>query len=216
MKETKIPEYDFKSLYPYTKTLSSSQVLRYAEDPQLFYSEYVLGVKKPPSVAMQTGSIFSALHEDRNFPQREALAQVGAPKRIGDLFESVIKRFPVVPAEIVMICKHGKWKFRATLDGYCDWEYTIIENKTGKLEWTQERANFSKQITFQSWVHWKKHSLIPKKILLNYVDTNARATNILQTFKTSRSVKGLKQFENLVDLVVEGIEVENWTQPIYF
>lgn len=216
MKTIKLPEYDFKSLYPYTKTLSSSQVLKYIESPQDFYIEYVLGVKKPPSVAMMTGSIFSALHEDRKFPAREALTQIKAIKRIADQFENVIKRFPVVPSEVAMICKHKGWKFRATLDGYVHEQHADIENKTGQMEWTQRRVDESEQITFQSWCKWKRDGILFKKIILNWVDTRARAPKELVTFKTSRSVKQMQQFETLVDLVVEGIEAENWTQPIYY
>ena len=216
-----IPEYDYKSLYPYTKTLSSSQVLLYEEDPSAFYTEYVLGVRRPESVAMLQGSIFSELHRDRNFDFRTALADAGAPKRIGDLFENVIGKFPVVPAEVEMICEHNGWKFRATLDGYVHEEHTNIENKTGGATrmhpegWTQERVNFSDQITFQAWCKWKRDGITFKTILLNWVDIRPRAPRPLTTFKTSRRVPALKNFERRVEAVVAGIEAENWTEPIY-
>ncbi len=209
-----IPAYDFKSLYPYTKTLSSSQVLLYAEDPAAFYTEYVLGVRREASVAMMVGSIFSELHCDRKYDFKAALAEAKAPKRIAELFENVIKKFPKVPAEVVMICKHNGWKFRATLDGYVHEEHIDIENKTGQVEWTQERTNFSQQITFQAWCKWKRDGIVFKKILLNWVSTKPRPQKVLSTFKTSRTVKALKQFENIIDLVIEGIEAENWTVPI--
>lgn len=215
MKIIKLPEYDFKSLYPYKKKLSSSQVLKYIESPQDFYIEYVLGVKKPPSVAMMTGSIFSALHEDRKFPAREALTQIKAIRRIADLFEKVIKRFPIIPSEIAMICKHKGWEFRATLDGYVHEQHADIENKTGMMEWTQRRTDESQQITFQAWCKLKRDGLLFKKILLNWVDTRASAPKDLVTFKTSRSEEQLQKFETLIDLVIEGIEAENWTKPIY-
>jgi len=211
-----IPEYNLKELYPNTKMLSSSQVLKYAESPADFYTEYVLGVKRPPSVPMLIGSIFSALHEFRDFPAREALLQVKAPKRIGDLFEDVIRHFPVVPSEVALIADHKGWQFRATLDGFVEEEYIIIENKTGQVEWTQERTNFSDQITFQSWCHLKKYNVLPLKILLNWVNTAPQARKTLTTYKTSRTMKNLVRFENsVIDLVIDGIEAENWTKPIY-
>ena len=213
--KTTIPEYNWQELYPHTKTLSSSQVLLYAENPSRFYTEYVLGVRQPPSVAMQVGSIFSALHQDRQFPYKEALAEIAAPKHIAALFEQVIINFPTIPAEVVQIASHDGWKFRATLDGYVKDDWTIIENKTGQTVWDQERVNFNQQMTFQAWVHWKKYKIIPKKILLNWVNTKSRAPQALMTFKTSRTVKGLRMFENTINLVLEGIQTENWTRPIY-
>jgi len=221
MKKTTVPEYDFKSLYPYTKTLSSSQIILYEEDPAAFYTEYVLGVRRPASVAMMVGSIFSELHRDRNFDFKTALAEAKAIKRITDLFEQVIRQFPVVPAEIELHGEHKGWKVRATLDGFVESEYTIIENKTGGKTrehpegWTQERTNFSYQITIQAWCHWKKYGVLPRRILLNWVNTEARAQRPLTTFKTSRSVKALRMFEARLDAVIAGIEAENWTVPIY-
>lgn len=209
-----LPEYNWQELYPYTNILSSSQVLKYLEDPQAFYTEYVLGVKNEPSTPMLIGSIFSELYRDRAFPCREALAQVKAPKRLAETFEAAIRRLPVVPAEVPVIAHHRKWKFRATLDGYVASEYTIIENKTGQTLWDQERVNFNKQLTFQAWCHWKKYGIIPKRIQLNWVNTSAKSTTLLMSFKTTRSVKGLRQFENLIDLAVDGIEAGNFTTPI--
>lgn len=218
-KKLELPEYDYQSLYPNTKTLSSSQVLCYLEDPAKFYTENVLGVRREPTVPMQIGSVFSALHKDRNYDFKAALKMVGAQPRIADIMERHIKMFPVVPAEVPLIAEYRKWKFRATLDGYVESEYTIIENKTGGRDrmyggWTQERVNFDKQVTFQAWVHWKKYGVIPKRVLLNWLCLVGSGGS-LHPFKTTRSTKGLKQFEQLIDLVIDNIEAENWTKPIY-
>ncbi len=208
--------YDFKSLYPNKKTLSSSQFLLYEEDPQQFYMEYVLEARREASKAMIIGSIFSALHEDRKYNFREELLKIKAPKRIGDLFDEAIKKFPIVPAEIPLKCKVGKWTLRATLDGFLEDYNTIIENKTGQVEWTQERADFSEQITFQAFVHWKKYGMLPKQIILNWVSTSPRSTQQIITFKTSRTVRAMKVFEQRVDRVIENIEVENFTEKFYY
>ena len=208
--------YDFKSIYPNHKTISSSQFLLYEEDPQRFYLEYVLGARRKASKAMMIGSIFSALYEDRKFNFREELLKIKAPKRIGDLFDDVIKKFPIVPAEIPLKCKVGKWTLRATLDGFLEDYSTIIENKTGQVDWTQERADFSDQITFQAFVHWKKYGIPPKKIILNWVSTSSRSTQKIISFKTSRTIRMLKVFEGRIDRVIENLEVENFTQNIYY
>lgn len=209
-----IPEYDSQSLYPYRKALSSSQFLRYEESPELFYTEYVMGIKKPPSKPMLIGSVFSALHADRQFDFRQALADINAPKHLADLFEREIKKLPVVPAEVPLICNYNGWELRATLDGFVEDEYTIIENKTGQTEWTQERANYSDQITFQAFCHWKKYGVIPKKIIVNWLCTKSKSNGV-RTFKTSRSIQNLKNFSKRIDVVLANIEAENWTTPIY-
>lgn len=217
MSKVKLPQYDHDSIFPNQKCLSSSQVLRYIESPQKFYLEYVLGVRRPQSKAMAVGSIFSALHEFRDFPYREALREVygeKASKRLGDLFEHVIARFPVVEAEKPFWAEYRGWKFRVTPDGYEESVYTIIENKTGSRPWTQERVNFSQQVTMQAWAHEKVKGVIPRRIILNWVDTRANAKKKLHTFNTTRSKKAINNFEKLLDVVIDGIEAENWTRSI--
>lgn len=216
MSKTKLTGYDFKGLHPYKKILSSSQVICYEEDPSKFYLEYMLGVKRKASKAMLIGSIFAELHNHRDFDFRAKLAEIGAPARIGDLFEEVIKAFPVIPSEIPLKCKFMGWTLRATLDGFVENSYTIEEDKTGQMPWTQERANFSDQITFQSFVHWKKYGIPPRQIILNWVDTRFNAQKKLSTFKTSRTIKGLKMFEKRLDAIIQGIEAENFTNQLYF
>lgn len=221
--ETKVlvplPEYDSATIYPHQQALSSSQFLLYEKDPAEFYVRYVLAPNaQEPSVAMAQGRIFSALYADRSLDFRAHLLAVKAPPRIADRFEAVIKLFPVLKGgspEYPLRVKHGEWEFRATLDDFVEKQYTIIENKTGEREWTQERVNFDDQLTFQAWCHWKKFGVPPRKIILNWVDCRARATRYLQSFSTTRSVRALKQFEDRVDLVIENLQAGNFSKNIY-
>lgn len=212
-----IPEYDSASIYPHTKTLSSSQILLYEKNPQEFFIRYVLGAddEESKSVAMKVGRIFSALHADRSFDYRSALKQIKAVGRLADLFERVIKFFPVVPAEVALVAPIGKWKVRATLDGWVDEHLVIIENKTGQTVWDQERVNFDDQITLQNWVVWKLKGVLASKTYLNWVCTSANPTQELVSFRTTRSVKAVKMMEARILAVIAGIEAENWTTPIY-
>ncbi len=210
-----LPEYDTKSIYPNKKALSSSQVLLYEKDPSEFYLRYELGVGGEKSVPMLVGSVFSALHEHRDFDYKTVLAEIGAPKHIPDLFATVIPRFPVVPAEQVFNAKFGKWNIRVTLDGYVEDQCTIIENKTGQMRWDKQRANTDEQLTMQAWAHWKIKGVIPKQILLNWVNTQKTCTKQLQTFKTTRSVSAVKNFERRLEVIIAGIEAKNWTKPLY-
>lgn len=213
-----IPEYDSKSLYPHKKCLSSSQVLCYEKDPVQFYTEYMLGAKKPPSVAMQTGSIFSALYQHRYFNFRKALNIAKAHSRIGDIFEKAMKMLPVQKGgypEYPLKCEYKGWELRATLDDYIKTSYTVIENKTGQTVWDQDRANYSDQITFQSFVHWIKFGVPPRKILLNWLDLREKNSCRILNFKTSRSIKNLEMFEERIKAVINGIEAGNFTKKIY-
>lgn len=217
MKTSKVADltgYDFQSLYPNTKELSSSQVLLYECEPEKFYIEYVLGVRREQSTAMLVGSIFSELHKNRQYDFRSALVQAHATRRYADIFARVIKRFPAVPAEIPIRCEYKGWTFRASLDGFPESAEVIIENKTGQTVWTQERADVSDQITFQAWVYWKIKNKPPKFIILNWVDLRAKTTKELVSYKTKRTVKHLREFEKRIDRVIESIEMENWTVPL--
>lgn len=210
-----LPEYDRKSIYPNHKVLSSSQVLLYERDPAAFYTNYELGVGGDKSIPMQIGSIFSALHEHRDLDYKTALAECGAPRHIPELFEKVIGRFPIIPAEVIFLAPVGRWKIRVTLDGYVDKTCTIVENKTGEKLWNRHRVEADDQLTIQAWAHWKLKGVIPKQILLNWINTKKNARKDLETFKTTRSVKAVKMFERRIEAVIAGIEAGNWTKPLY-
>lgn len=213
-----LPAYDLSSIYPNEKCLSSTQFLTYEEDPAMFYVVYVLGGKEEGSTAMEIGRIFSALYADRTLPFKEYLCQAGAPKHIAQRFEDAIKLFPILKGgypEYPLIAEHRGWKFRASLDDYVADTLTIIENKTGQKEWTQERTNFSEQITFQAWCHWKKFGVVPRKIYLNWVSTKTKTSKLIQTFSTTRSIKALKEFERRVDTVIDNLEAGNFSRNIY-
>lgn len=217
MEEDVIPEYDIASIYPNFKCLSSSQFLTYEKDPQQFYMEYVIGVKRQ-SDAMLIGSLFSACYENRNINPVPLLSmRLHCKKDFIDLFIAVLKSFPVQRGghpEYPLKCEFMGWEFRATLDDYIEDTMTNIENKTGKVLWDKDRVNFSDQITFQSWVHWKAKGVPFRRIILNWWNTGKKTRDV-RTFKTSRSLKNLKEFEKRVENVIKNLEAKNFTNPIY-
>lgn len=214
-----LPEYDSKSIYPNEKSLSSSQFLLYEKDPQAFWLKYALGTRGDQSKAMDIGRIFSAAYADRSLPYQRYLAEIGCRAKFINLFGEALSKFPVLKGskpELPLWVSFKGWKFRATLDNYLDWEYLVIENKTGQVEWTQERVNFSDQITFQAWVHWKKYKVPPRKIMLNWWNTKSTGSVDIRSFNTSRTVKALKMFEARVETVIANLEAHNFTRPIYY
>lgn len=218
--ETKnnIPEYDIKSLYPNTKTISSTQFLDYEEDPASFYLKWVMGVRGEDSVPMQIGRIFSAKYADRSLDAGACLKEIGCKTDFIKMFETAVARLPVLKGghpEYPLVCEYRGWQFRATLDDYVGASFVVIENKTGQTVWDQERANISDQVTFQAWVHWVKHGVAPSKILLNWWNTKQKNFCDVRSFKTSRSVKYLKQFQERIDIVIDNLEAQNFTNKIY-
>lgn len=213
-------KYDRENAYPNKKILTSTQFLTYEKSPQQFYTEYVFGKKRQSSNAMNAGKIFSSLFADRSFDHIKACQELHVkPKRLAGVMGEAIKFLPELPkknCEVALIAKVGKgWSIRATLDGYVPEFFDIIENKTGQVEWTQERVNFSDQLTFQALAHKLKFGVKPRKILLNWVDFRANPKRLVSNFKTSRSEKAMTILLNRIKVVIENIEAENWTNPIY-
>lgn len=213
-----LPEYNTRDLYPNSKSLSSSQFLLYEEDPQAFWLKYVFAHKQQSSQAMDIGRIFSAAYADRTLNAKRYLEEIGCNIKFIRLFQDALARFPVLKDGI---CEHEiwvtyrGWKFRATLDCYVPKHFMDVENKTGKMPWTQDRVNSSDQITFQAWCGWKKNGVPFKQIILNWWNTNITSHVDIRPFKTSRSITALKRFQERVDVVIDNLEAHNFTNPIY-
>ena len=223
IKKEKGMDYNFEELYPNKKMLSSSQVLTYEKEPQQFYVEYVLGVRRKTSQPMFVGKVFSAGFADRKFDWRKSLDSWNngkgvAPKRLYDLMENSLKAMPLLPkkdCEYALKCKFMGWSFRASLDGQVPADKIIIENKTGQVPWTQVRTDESDQITFQNWCYWKKNGELSKKTILFWVSTGANSRQLIVTFNTKRTLKQLQEFEKRMVAVVGGINAENFANAIY-
>ena len=212
-------EYNFKELYPNYKRLSSSQMLLYEKDPEAFFLEYTMGVRRESTNAMNFGKLFSAAYADRKYDWREGAKYLEIkPVRLYDLLERALKAMPELPkeqCEFQLRFKYNGWYMRITPDAVIQTQHDLIENKTGQVEWTQERANFDDQITLQAWGYWKKYGIQPRRIWLNWVDTSPKATKLIHTFKTTRSIKNLRNMDARVEVVIKGIEAENFTKNIY-
>lgn len=208
-------DYDFATIYPNKKCLSSSQFLDYEKDPADFYVRWVLGAKRS-SAAMEVGRIFSALYADRTLDHRALLFAAGAKPWIADLFDDVIRRFPVLKGghpEFPLQANFEGWQFRATLDDFVADQDVIVENKTGAVPWTQARADNSSQITFQCWVHFRLTGRLPG-VIVNWVNT-AKARAQIATFRTRRTVQDIHQFDDRARAVLQHLEAGNFSQPIY-
>ena len=212
--------YDNENAYPNKKILTSSQFLLYEKDPQAFYMQYVLGVRRKSSNAMNAGKLFAAMCADRKFDYKKAFEELKIrPKRLLETMEKAIACIPEMPkknCEYVLMPKiKNGWRIRATLDMYVPENPDDIEFKTGQVEWTQERVNFSDQLTFQALAQKLEKGIKFRKMFLSWIDFRANATKLIRTFTTTRSDKSLKMMLDRVEAVIDNIEAENWTTPIY-
>jgi hypothetical protein len=222
--------YNKEALYPYTKELSSSEVLDYAKCPRDFYLKWVkpfelkqsgldgiLGTEEKQGVALLAGIAFHETYADRLFDYRKFLTERKVPKRYIEIIERAIAGFskPNKP-EFEMRCKYKGWSFRATLDDVYPDHKVIVEHKTSELLWTQEVCDTHDQFTFQQWVFWKKTKTLPKYTIVNWVDTSRSATQLVNPFRTRRTKTQLMAFEaTIIDAVIKGIEAKEWVKPIF-
>lgn len=217
-------DYRHKELYPNTKLLSSSQVLLYEESPEAFYKEYVLGVRRKMTNSILAGVAFSELFANRSFDyvkyinEENKKLKYKVPKRVIELLGQEVKRFPELPkknCEVGLKLQiKGRWRLRVTLDGL--YHGVIIENKTGQVEWTQDRVDDSDQLTLQALAVLETEGKKANKIMLNWLDTSARANRKIYTFTTKRSVSQLKDMRVRLLTVVENLEAENFNQRFYY
>lgn len=209
-----IPEYDHETIYPNAKRISSSQFLLYLENPQQFYIENVLGLRREATTPMLIGRIFHACYENRSIDPVPLLKELGCKPEFCHMIVDALARFPKAnKPETALIAAFSGWEFRATVDDIYPNVHTIIENKTGGKPWTQDRANTDWQITFQAWCYWKKYGIMPRRITLNWVDTSSKTVKI-KSFHTTRRIAKLREFDRIAQLVIEGIECENWTTQV--
>lgn len=213
-------QYRKEELYPHSKRLSSSQILDYCKDPSRFHYNWVLGVERGIGKAMAFGIAFSEAYADRSWDYVGYCRELGVPRRLIELMSNVLPLFPVLPkkaCEYELLVKHKGWEIRVTLDAFLVKQGIIVENKTGEGFWNQEVCDSHPQLTLQQWAYWRKYKKLPKQHIVNWVDTSARATKPIHTFKTKRTVTELKAFEeSVLEHVIRGLEVGDFTgRPLY-
>ena len=131
--------------------------------------------------------------------------------RLYNEFKVGLDMLPVIPkryCEYPIICDYQGWKFRATLDAYYEPRNTNIENKTGMTLWTQERADYSKQITCQNWINYILDGDVFDDNLLQWLDFRAWTATTgkeqqVQVFHTKRTIEQVLEFQKIVDEVIK-------------
>lgn len=187
-------QYSLTDLYPYQKRVSSSQLKCLKDDPKEFFNQYVLD-ERTKSVPMVVGAIFSDAYAG-NENSLELLSEIGEGKLIATFKTALEMMVRSKDAEKELIVPFQEWDIRITLDGYNKYsdKTLVIENKTGKRKWDDERARKEFQILLQAWGIWKLEGIIPE-VLVQWVDTNPNTTKLLNQFTIQFAELDLQLFE---------------------
>jgi len=211
--------YKKDELYPNSKILSSSQFIDYAKSPANFYAKWIAGFEMKRSAALEVGVAFGELYADRSFDYRSYLLNCGikVPARLIDLVGSVIKYFPKPnKPEYELRVPFEGWLIRITLDDVYFNQNIIVEHKTSGLGWSQAVADNHIQITLQQWAYWKLKKRVPKKTLLNWIDTGYHPVKPVQTFEVKKKVEQLEMFEKTIVVpVLKHLEMKNFSSNIF-
>lgn len=182
---------------------SWSQFYVYNDNPERYYMEYVLGVKKPPTQKMTLGSIahkaFEGVSEKEwmldlihaGFTPDYKRGIYEAARRLPQVYEHEAEIR--VPCPLKTITHEGKpLEYLAYLDGLnlnVDWE--LHEYKTGAA-WNQKRVDEHEQLTFYAMLIKEKYGKLPKRIFLHHITL---PSGKLKTFETRRTGDDIRWFK---------------------
>lgn len=191
--------------------LSWSRFRKYEDDPQKYFTEYILGLKPPPTRKMIFGSMFSKAYEDRTLDFAAELKREGFTADYVRVMSTALVMLPDIGkenCEVTFRSAYSEMDLLGIFDGYLKQDLCIIENKTGKL-WTQERADTDDQLTFYALLHLLKTNWLPGRITLNSVK---EGTGAVHSFETARNNNQIGELRKRIDCVIYGITNEIWTK----
>ena len=117
-------------------------------------------------------------------------------------------------SELELLEEFNKIPLFGKLDGYNESTKTIKEYKTGKIPWTQAKADKHEQLTFYAIMISKRYKIKIEdiKIELDWLETiedvdgEMLLTGLKKTFKTKRTNKDLIRIYPKIKRVWKGIE----------
>lgn len=153
------------------KALSWSEYWLFNNKPDDWYSEYILGIKSEPSREMLLGSICHSAFEGKDWKTelKEKFFTPNYERTIQKLLDEV--KLPEHKKE-VWLGKYGEvypetdCPMTGRADGVCN-EHNIIELKTGKSLWNEQRASEHQQLTWYSFLYLKQHGIYPLHTLVS-------------------------------------------------
>ena|SRR3990167_10553317 len=173
-----------KSITPRSYFSWSSYSL-FGRSPEQWRKRYFLGEKGPQTPAMVFGKKFALAREKGEDEELEHITMFlpTYPRREYEMTTTV----RIDGKDVVLL---------GIFDG-CDLRRHIVaDDKTG-AKWTQTMVDKSEQLTWYSFIYWKKKGVLPK-LRLHWIETRTEglalnwkivATGKGETFDTTRTVK---------------------------
>ena len=193
------------------KPLSWSAIWLYDNNPEQFYTQYVLGIKEPPTREMLLGSIIHAGFEGKDW-KKELIDNNFTPDYERTVAEIMKFPIPKMTQQEVWLGEKGReyeetdCSLAARADGINDDDNVIIEIKTGKNFWTQERADEHGQLTLYAFLKWKETGKIPGLLLVSCNVNNGK----VKVFYTKRTEEQIKEMCNHIKEVVKQLKERGW------
>ena len=92
------------------------------------------------------------------------------------------------------------------LDTFSSRPLKFREYKTGKVPWTQGKVDKSMQITFYTYVIWRKYKKLPSPIHLDWLCTDPdKNYGMIKSFETTRTITDLIKFHVRIKKCWQGI-----------
>lgn len=180
------------------KPCSWSEISLWEQDEQEWHRRYVLGIKPPPTKAMQLGtdihSIIAA--EDKNvlFEQYATRLHAGELRIINKILENWVTVCPLqgkYEVKLEATLSPGSGTDEIPIAGYIDFlpddESAIWEIKTGSSIWTKKRAEEHGQLAFYSLMYFLRHGKTMPACLVSFSTNNGN----VQLHRVEPSIKGI-------------------------
>ena len=176
--------------------LSWSQVDLWSKSKKQYAKRYFYGEKGFTNKAMRYGSKFADAMETGEPSGDELL----------DLVAKTVEKYEVPEYKLEAVIKSKE--YNVPLLGYIDTSHDppskgFREYKTGKIPWTQKRADNHKQLPFYALMVYLNEKKLPKSIFLDWVETedstgDVKFTGHVETFPTRRTVGDLMEMMTII------------------
>ena len=189
------PQFDIK-VFLEKRPLSWSAISSFMYDPEQWYKRYILNEPVEENIEMKFGKQFAKAIED------------GKPMAPVTILKAVEHKFQVVFHDIHMI---------GFADSFCtDTNRKLLEYKTAKQVWTQDKVDNHGQLTLYSLFNFITNKVKPEEmeIALECIQTIVHGDFTIELkkpikvhhFKTQRSMMDILKFGQLILATVDQME----------
>ena len=192
--------------------ISHSQFWLFNHDPEKYYQQYYVSRLDQATKPMIFGKIFQEAWCDRGYNYPKKLRKAGFTPDYVRIIKTAFDhpkmiRFPKIQTEkqyraIGMGLKHP---ILGIFDGFKLKDRWLLENKTGKALWTQERTDDATQITWYALICYLEFGFMPKRLTLQSISSRNGQVVVHETKRDKEDFKFLIDAINeMHDRIVDG------------